>query len=369
MVKFLDLKKITAQYEQEMQQAFTDVLQSGWFITGNYLKKFEEEFAAYCNVKHCVGVANGLDALILIFKSLINLGKLKKGDEVIVPANTYIASILSVTESGLIPVLVEPKESTFNLNPEIIKTKITSKTKAILVVHLYGQVSNTEELQKIAKEHKLLLIEDGAQSHGAENKNGNKCGSLGTAAGFSFYPGKNLGAIGDAGAVTTNDDELAHNIRVLRNYGSEKKYYNQIKGINSRLDELQAALLSIRLKYLDKENERRQAVAAMYLEGIQNTEIQLPYWDKKNSHVFHLFVVRVRERDVFQKFLLDNGIETLIHYPVAPHKQNAYKEWNHLHLPVTENIHETVVSLPISPVITNEEVKIVIDVVNSYTNR
>jgi dTDP-4-amino-4,6-dideoxygalactose transaminase len=366
MVKFLDLKKITAQYQQEMQKAFTDVLESGWFITGNYLKKFENEFAAYCNVKHCIGVANGLDALILIFKSLIHLGKLKKGDEVIVPANTYIASILSLTESGLTPVLVEPKETTFNLDPEAVRKKITPKTKAILAVHLYGQVSDIELLQVIAKEHNLLLVEDAAQSHGAENETGVKCGALGTAAGFSFYPGKNLGAIGDAGAVTTNNDELAGIIRMMRNYGSEKKYYNSIKGINSRLDELQAALLSIRLKYLEQENKRRCAIAAMYLDKISNPLVQLPYWDKKKGHVFHLFVVRVKDREVFQKYLLDHGIETLIHYPVAPHKQDAYSEWNHLQFPLTEKIHETVVSLPISPVMTDEEVKTVIDVVNSY---
>ena len=374
MIKFLDLKKINEPYQEQFQEQLKTFLDKGWYILGNEVKIFEENFANFCGTKHCIGVGNGLDALVLIFKAYIQLGKIQKGDEVIVPANTYIASILAIKEADLVPVLVEPRLETYNLNSEFIQEKITPKTKAILAVHLYGQVAEMELINKIAKQNNLLVIEDAAQAHGAiANSNSEipdskkKAGNLADAAGFSFYPSKNLGALGDAGAITTNDDELAKVLFSLRNYGSEKKYHNDFIGVNSRLDELQAAFLSIKLPSLDAENEVRRKIAKRYLTEIKNPKIVLPNWDFTNNHVFHLFVIRTQNRDDLHEYLLKNEIETMIHYPIAPHKQKAFMEWNSLSFPVTEQIHNEVLSLPMSPVMTNDEVTKVIEKLNQWT--
>ena len=377
MIGFLDLKGINAQYREELIQAAIDVIDSGWYIQGAQVKSFEYEFANYCGTRFAIGVANGLDALILIFKAYKELGKLKEGDEVIVPANTYIASILAITENRLKPVLVEPNEYTYNLDSSLIEQALSPNTKAILAVHLYGQLADMQVINAIAKKHNLLVIEDSAQSHGAQI-NGRKAGNWGDASGFSFYPGKNLGAIGDAGAVTTNDDELAHAIRALGNYGSHKKYENLYQGVNSRLDEIQAALLRVKLKNLDNETQRRQEIAAMYIDGIQNEKIYLPVNHltlcSKNagSHtvgdnqVWHLFVIRTINREKLQSYLTEQGIQTLIHYPIAPHHQQAYKDLAQQKYEITEAIHNEVLSLPISPVMTNDEIYKVIEAVNGY---
>lgn len=365
-IPFLDLKAINNQYRDELVTAATRVIDSGWYIAGSELKSFEESFAKYCGTKHCIGVANGLDALTLTLKAWMILGKLKEGDEVIVPANTYIASILAITANKLIPVLVEPDAVTCNISPELIRQTITEKTKAILPVHLYGQLADMGHIMAIAEQHNLLVLEDAAQAHGA-SMNGIKAGNLGDAAGFSFYPGKNLGALGDAGAVTTNDDELADTLRALRNYGSHEKYKNIFQGVNSRLDEIQAAMLSVKLGYLDTEIKHRRMVAKAYLDGINNPAITLPAHFGE-SHVWHVFVIRCESRDKLQQYLADNGVQTLIHYPVPPHKQAAYTEWNHLSYPVSEAIHNQVLSLPISPVLSMDDVNKVIELCNSYTN-
>ena len=368
MIKFLDLKKINAPYETVFQEKFKLVLANGWYILGNEVATFETNFANYCGTKYCIGVGNGFDALVLIFKGYIQLGKLQKGDEVIVPANTYIASILAILQADLIPVLVEPKLDTYNLNPDLISGKITSKTKAILAVHLYGQLSEMDKIIEIAEKNSLLVIEDAAQAHGAISDIG-KSGNLSNAAAFSFYPGKNLGALGDGGAVTTNDTELTKVVQSLRNYGSVAKYQNEFIGVNSRLDEIQAAFLSVKLSHLDAENNVRKAIAKRYLSEIKNDKITLPTVSligTKQSHVFHLFVIRTRNRDELQKYLLDNGIETMIHYPIPPHSQKAFSAWNNLSFPITEKIHNEVLSLPISPVLTKEEVDFVVSILNQY---
>jgi dTDP-4-amino-4,6-dideoxygalactose transaminase len=365
-IPFLDLKTINAQYRDELVRAATDVIDSGWYIQGEQVKAFEKEFASYCGTKHCIGVANGLDALILIFRAYKELGRLKKGDEVIVPANTYIASILAVTENRLKPVLVEPEGRTYNLDPKLVEQAITPKTKAILAVHLYGQLANMQEINKIAKKNNLLVIEDSAQAHGA-SYNGIKAGNWGNASGFSFYPGKNLGALGDAGAVTTNDDELAQVIRALGNYGSHKKYENLYKGVNSRLDEIQAAMLRVKLRYLDNEIEKKKDIANYYLENIKNENIILPTVRKEANHVWHLFVIRTDVRVELQKYLLDNGIQTLIHYPIAPHKQAAYKEWNSESYPISEQIHAEVLSLPMSAVQNIETTTKIVEAINDFS--
>jgi dTDP-4-amino-4,6-dideoxygalactose transaminase len=346
-VPFLDLKVINQQYAKDFERAFDQVLDSGWYIQGSQVKAFEKEFADYCATKHCIGVANGLDALILIIRAYKELGKLKEGDEIIVPANTYIASILAITENRLKPILVEPDEQTYNLDSKLIEQAITANTKAILAVHLYGQLANMPAINAIAQKHNLLVIEDSAQAHGA-SISGRKAGNWGDASGFSFYPGKNLGALGDAGAVTTNDDDLAQTIRALGNYGSHKKYENLYQGVNSRLDELQAALLRVKLRHLDQEIEARREIAHSYLQGINNPLIQRPYCSDGDDHVFHLFVIRCKERDKLQAYLQEKGIQTLIHYPIPPHKQKAYPELSHLNLPITEAIHNEVLSLPMS---------------------
>jgi dTDP-4-amino-4,6-dideoxygalactose transaminase len=365
MIPFLNLKKINSKYKSELQQEFVKFLDSGWYILGERVKQFETEFADFCGVKHCIGVANGLDALVLIIRAYKELGRLKEGDEVIVPANTYIASILAITENRLIPVLVEPDPYSYTIDITKIEAHITTRTKAILPVHLYGQLCNMTAINIIAQKHNLLVIEDSAQSHGAIH-NSKKSGNLGHASGFSFYPGKNLGALGDAGAITTNDSELASMLNIIRNYGSEKKYFNQFQGVNSRLDELQAGLLSIKLKYLQVETEIRRKIANAYLDGIKNTNLILPVVCEQNSHVWHLFVLRTSSRDKFQQFLTNNGVQTVIHYPVPPHKQSAYKSMNTLTLPITEELHQTLLSIPIDISMSDEDLKIVIDACNRY---
>lgn len=366
MISFLDLKSINKKYESSFKNYIETFFDTGKYILGKEVDSFEQNYAAYCGTNYCVGTGNGLDALVLIFKSFIYLGKLKLGDEVLVPANTYIASILSVIEAGLKPVFVEPDAKTFNISPSEIEKHISDNTKAIMPVHLYGQLADMEKINAIAKTHGLLVVEDAAQAHGAENNLGIKAGNLSDAAAFSFYPSKNLGALGDAGAVTTNNEDIANCIRLLRNYGSKEKYKNEIIGCNSRLDELQAAFLSIKLKGLDNENKRRQEVAKQYLNGIKNEKIILPFYDTTKNHIFHAFVVQVNERKKFTEYLTNNGIGWLIHYPIAPHKQNAFKKYNELNLPITESIHNTVVSIPMSPVITDAEVKKVIETLNAY---
>lgn len=372
MIKFLDLQKINAQYAAELKQVAAEVIDSGWFLMGERLNSFEDKLANYIGTKNAIGVANGLDALRLILKAYIDMGVMSEGDEVIVPANTYIASVLAITDNRLKPVLVEPKESSFNLDIDLIESHITPKTKAILIVHLYGQVCWNEKLADLAKKHHLKIIEDNAQTIGAE-WNGIKSGNLGDAAGFSFYPGKNLGALGDAGAVTTNDDALAKHIRALGNYGSNKKYVNEFQGLNSRLDEIQAAFLEVKLKYIDTENQYRRKIAAMYLNGIKNPKIQLPIpenqtvsFEENKEHVWHLFVIRCTEREKLQEYLTANGVQTLIHYPIPPNKQLAYKEMNHIDYPLTNDIHSEVLSLPISPVLTFEEITKVIDCIEKF---
>ncbi|SFA88553.1 dTDP-4-amino-4,6-dideoxygalactose transaminase [Flavobacterium swingsii] len=363
MIRFLDLNKINKPYEVAFQEKLQSVMNSGWYILGNEVKTFEENFANYCGTKHCIGVGNGLDALVLIFKAYIQLGKLQKGDEVIVPANTYIASILAVLQADLIPVLVEPKLETYNINSDLISEKITPKTKAILAVHLYGKLAEMDKINEIANQRNLLVIEDAAQSHGALPNTQHPTPNTQA---YSFYPGKNLGALGDGGAITTNDDDLAKTIKSLRNYGSETKYYNNFIGVNSRLDELQAAFLNVKLPDLDSDNEKRRTVAKRYISEIKNDKITLPFLDNTTNHVFHLFVVRTQNREKLQQYLLENGIETLIHYPVAPHKQKALSGYNNLSFPITEKIHEEVLSLPISPVITDDEVGFIIEILNQY---
>ncbi len=365
MIKFLDLQKINAQYEVELKQVASEVIDSGWYLMGEQLRQFENEFCSYVGTKHCIGVGNGLEALQIIFRAYIEMGLMKEGDEVIVPANTYIASILAITENNLKPVLVEPDIKTFNIDPEKIEENITPKTKAIMIVHLYGQNAYSEKIGNLCKKYNLKLIEDAAQAHGAYFEN-NKIGCLGDAAGFSFYPGKNLGALGDAGAITTNDDELAKIVRALGNYGSFTKYENQFLGYNSRLDEIQAAFLRVKLIHLDDEIEKRRKVANLYLEEIRQDDIILPNVGEEKGHVWHLFVIRTKKRNQLQDYLTKQGVETLIHYPIPPHKQLAYKEWNNLLLPVTEKIQNEVLSLPISPILNEKEAEQVIRTINAF---
>lgn len=360
MIKFLDLNKINQPYFELFQEKLKQVSNSGWYILGNEVKTFEENFASFCKSKYCVGVGNGLDAIVLTFKAYIELGVLNEGDEVIVPANTYIASILGIIQSGLKPVMVEPNLATYNINTQLIEEKITSKTKAILVVHLYGQLAEMHEIIDIGNKHNLLIVEDAAQAHGLHF-----VGSYTRT--YSFYPAKNLGALGDAGAVVTNDEKLAKLIQSLRNYGSKKKYFNDYQGFNSRLDELQAAFLNVKLPHLTADNDKRKHIAKRYLNKIKNTKIVLPNCTDFNNHVFHLFVIRSENREELQRYLLENEIETLIHYPVAPHKQRAFTEWNNLSFPITEKIHNQALSLPISPVMTDEEVNYVIEILNKWT--
>lgn len=361
MIKFLDLKKINNRYREEIDSRIKNILDKGWYLQGEENENFTKNFANFCGTKFALGVANGLDALNLIIKAY-GFGN---GDEIIVPANTYIATILAISENGCIPILVEPDIKTYNINPDSIEEKITSKTKAIMVVHLYGQAVQMEKIWKIAKKYNLKIIEDSAQAHGAIYQE-NRTGNLGDASGFSFYPGKNLGCMGDGGAVTTNDEELFNKIKAIANYGSDRKYHHIYKGVNSRLDEIQAAVLDIKLKHLDSDNNKRREISKYYRENIKNSKIILPETYDEKSHVWHIFAVRTQNRDEFQKYLTEKGIQTIIHYPTPPHKQGAYKEWNNLSFPITEEIHNTILSLPISPVMTDSEIEKVVEVVNEY---
>jgi dTDP-4-amino-4,6-dideoxygalactose transaminase len=372
MIKFIDLQKINAQYADELKQAASEVIDSGRYLSGERIRQFETNLASFLGVKHAIGVANGLDALRLILKAYIETGILKPGDEIIVPANTFIASILAITDNRLKPVLAEPDINTYNLDLAKVEQHISEQTRAIMIVHLYGRVCWSNELETIAKKHGLMIIEDNAQAIGAL-WNGKRTGSLGDAAGNSFYPGKNLGALGDSGAVTTNDDQLAEAVRTLANYGSKIKYLNVYQGLNSRLDEIQAAFLDIKLKYLDAENQKRRESAKYYCENIMNPDIILPppadsdrHAFFSTAHVWHLFVIRSLHRNQLHDYLSENGVQTLIHYPVPPHKQPAYREWNSFDLPVTDRIHREALSLPISQVITREELSLVINLVNRF---
>ncbi len=371
MIPFLDLKAINQQHRQALIDVATRVIDSGWYVLGQEVKAFEQDFARYCGAQHCVGMANGLDALVLTLRAWKELGKLKEGDEVIVPANTYIASVLAITENRLKPVLVEPDAQSYNLCPQKVRQAITPKTKAIVAVHLYGQLAPMKAIMDLADEHKLLVLEDSAQAHGA-TVDGKRAGNWGHASGFSFYPGKNLGALGDAGAMTTNDAELAQTVRALGNYGSHKKYENLYQGLNSRLDEIQAAFLRVKLQHLDVDTLVRQQIAVAYAQGITNPLVTLPITPSSTvaslqNHVFHLFVVRVKSRAAFQAHLKVAGIDTLIHYPIPPHEQQAYRDYQHLSLPLTETIHQEVVSLPIGPTISGDQVQDIIKACNAYT--
>ena len=365
MIKFLDLQKVTAKYADEVHQAVQRVVESGWYLQGQENLNFEKHYSEYIGTKYSIGVANGLDALIWILRGYIELGVMTPGDEVIVPANTYIATILAITENGLKPILVEPDINTYQIDDNQIESVITPRTKAIMIVHLYGRCAYTDRIGKICSKYNLKLLEDNAQAHGCLF-NGRRPGSLGDAAAHSFYPGKNLGALGDAGAVTTNDKELADTIRALANYGSTKKYVFKYIGRNSRLDEIQAAVLDVKLQYLDEDNALRKQVARYYMENIKHPDIILPKVDDWDGHVFHIFPIRSSRRDNLQKYLIENGIQTIIHYPIPPHKQECYKDWNSLSLPITEKIHQEELSLPISPVLDMDEVNIVVDVINAF---
>ncbi|WP_112290995.1 DegT/DnrJ/EryC1/StrS aminotransferase family protein [Rahnella sp. AN3-3W3] len=366
MINFLDLKSINARYENELLEACSRVINSGWYLMGNELSSFEKNFAEFCGTDHALGVANGLDALTLVLRAWKELGKLQDGDEVIVQANTYIASILAITANNLTPILVEPNRQTFNLDASSIRSAISLRTKVILPVHLYGQLSPMPEIMEIAKEYDLLVLEDCAQSHGA-SVDGVKAGSWGHAAGFSFYPGKNLGALGDAGAITTNDHQLAHVLEALRNYGSHKKYENLYAGVNSRLDEIQAAMLNVKLKYLPDDIKLRQKVANKYLENIKNELIELPKVIHQDGHVWHLFVIQTEHRESLQAWLTSHGIQSLIHYPIPPHKQKAYSEWNNKSLPITEKIHQHVLSIPLDPTLSETDIQKIIDAMNDFS--
>ena len=365
MIKFLDLHTINAGYEEEFHQKFTSFLQAGYYINGNETQLFEQNFAAYCGTRHAVGVGNGLDAIRLIFEAYKILGKLQEGDEVLVPANTYIASILGISQAGLLPVLVEPDLHTYNIDASLISKHISTKTKAILAVHLYGQVAEMTAINKVAKQNNLLVIEDAAQAHGADYQ-GNKTGNLANAAAFSFYPTKNLGALGDGGAVTTNDADLADIVKKISNYGQVQKYVSAYKGFNSRLDEIQAAFLNVKLLYLDKINQKRRKNAQQYLSGIVHQDIVLPQFENEKSQVFHQFVIRTSRRDELKEYLLQNGVETIIHYPVSPHKQEAYSQWNDLSYPITEQIHNEILSLPIRENILQVEIDYIIEKINRF---
>ncbi|NNC45069.1 MAG: DegT/DnrJ/EryC1/StrS family aminotransferase [Winogradskyella sp.] len=365
MVKYLDLHKLNARFEAAFKAEFNDLIIESQYILGNKVITFETEFAQYCGASHCLGVGNGLDALTLILKGYVHLGKLNPGDHVIVPANTFIATILSVIHAGLKPILVEPSLQTYNLTAEGIKSHLNEQVKAIIIVHLYGQLADLD-IETLAKTNNLLLIEDAAQAHGAKNRDNTMAGAIGDAAAFSFYPSKNLGALADGGAVTTNDKELFNRVALLRNYGSQKKYVNEIIGVNSRLDNLQAGILSIKLKQLDNDNEKRRTIAQRYLKQISNDNIILPFVEVLQAHVFYAFVVRVENREAFMSYLEKHHVGFVIHYPIAPHQQNALKDFNSMHLPITETIHNTCISIPLNPIMSDEEVTYVINTLNRY---
>lgn len=368
MIKFLDLHKLNLPFETEFKQKFQSFLDNGWYVLGSEVSQFEKNFAKYCGSKYCIGVGNGLDALVLIFKAYIELGKLQKGDEVIVPANTYIASILAVLQADLVPVLVEPNLDTYNINPDLIEEKISPKTKAILPVHLYGQLCEMEKISAIAEKYNLLIVEDAAQYHSSFTNYPLPFTLYPKT--FSFYPGKNLGCLGDGGAVVTNDEKLAETIKMLRNYGSKVKYENEFIGVNSRLDEIQAAFLNVKLPHLNSENEKRRVIAKRYLYEIKNDKLKLPFWDESDNHVFHLFVIRTEKRNQLQNYLKENGIETMIHYPIPPHKQKALTSKSsiskNLSFPITEKIHNEVLSLPLNGILTDDEVDFIIEKINLF---
>lgn len=366
MISFLDLQRVTALHSQEIHEAVAQVIDSGWYLQGEANRQFEQHYADYIGTQHCVGVANGLDALTLIYRAYIEMGVMKPGDEVIVPANTYIASILAITENGLKPVLVEPREETLELDDSLIEAAITSRTRSVMVVHLYGRCAYTEKIGELCRQHGLKLVEDNAQAHGCIYKLCTRTGSLGDAAGHSFYPGKNLGALGDGGAVTTNDTALADCVRALANYGSQQKYVFRYRGRNSRLDELQAAILDMKLRHLDDDNRRRQQIASYYYDHIQHPLVRLPQRLDDSQNVYHIFPVLCTERDRLQQHLREQGVETLIHYPIPPHRQQCYSDWSTLQLPVTERIHNQELSLPMSPAMTDEEAQKVVEAINSF---
>lgn len=366
MIKFLDTQSINNSFEPDLSKAIQRVVSSGWYLLGNEVKAFEKEYAGFIGTDHCISVGNGLDALRLIFKAYIEMGIMSEGDEIIVPANTYIATILAITDNRLVPILIEPEIETYNIDPYRLEEKITAKTKGIMIVHLYGQNAMHPEIQRLVDNYDLKLVEDNAQAAGAYFGK-QRTGSFGHAAGHSFYPGKNLGALGDGGAVTTNDEELANLIRALGNYGSSKKYVNDNQGLNSRLDEIQAAVLRVKLKRLDEDNNKRREIAEYYYDNINNPNIAIPNMPIDSvSHVWHLFVIRHSERDKLQQFLTKNGIQTLIHYPIPPHKQRAYKDWRNISLPVTERIHKEVLSLPIGIHLNDSNIDIIIKLINNY---
>lgn len=365
MIKFLDLQKITEKYSQEIHEAIDRVVDSGWYLQGKENEQFEANYSRYIGTNYTIGCANGLDALIWIYRAYIEMGVMQPGDEVIVPANTYIASILAISENGLKPVLVEPNLDTYQIDDCLIEAAITPRTKSILIVHLYGQCAYTERIGELCEKYRLKLVEDNAQAHGCLF-HGQKTGSLGDAAGHSFYPGKNLGALGDAGAVTTNDEALAKVVRTLANYGSIQKYVFKYAGRNSRLDEIQAAVLNVKLKYLDQDLTLRKEVAKLYIEHITNPAIITLNVTDWNAHAFHIFPIRCKQRDELQKYLSDNGVQTVIHYPIPPHKQECYKDWSSLLLPITEQIHDEVLSLPMSPVMDVQVVAEIVCIVNSF---
>lgn len=366
MIHFLELKKVTDLHADEIQEAVRRVVDSGWYLQGAENRRFEKEYADYIGTKYCVGVANGLDALICILRAYMELGVMAPGDEVIVPANTYIATILAITENGLTPVLVEPDIRTLEIDDRLIEQAITPRTKAVMIVHLYGRCAYTDRIGELCQQYGLKLIEDNAQAHGCRFEDGRRTGSLGDAAGHSFYPGKNLGALGDGGAVTTDDEELARVVRTLANYGSSKKYVFDYLGRNSRLDEIHAAVLSVKLRYLDRDNDARRQVAHYYLENISHPDIMLPQVPDWDANVFHIFPVLCNRRDDLQQYLKENGVQTLIHYPIPPHKQKCYPEWNGWSFPVTERIHAEELSLPMSPAMTLEEAQTVVDLLNRW---
>lgn len=366
MIKFLDLQAVTLRHSDEIHEAVNRVVDSGWYLQGAENERFERDYADYIGSKYCVGCGNGLDALIWIYRAYIEMGVMQPGDEVIVPANTYIASILALTENGLVPVLAEPRYDTLELDDSGLEILITPKTRSILLVHLYGRCAYTEKIRHLCQKYNLKLVEDNAQAHGCLYSDGRRTGSLGDAAGHSFYPGKNLGALGDGGAVTTDDEALATTVRALANYGSQRKYVFKYTGRNSRLDEIQAAVLDVKLRHLDDDNEIRKRIARAYYEGINNPLVSLPVRMAHNQNVYHIFPILCQQRDGIQEYLLQKGIQTQIHYPIPPHKQECYKQWHNLSLPVTERIHQQELSLPIGPAMTEEEVKAVVSAVNSF---
>lgn len=365
MIKFLDIQKITNKNSKEIHDEVSRIIDSGWYLLGDENKRFEKNYSDFIGAKHSINVANGLDALRLIIKAYVEMGVFETGDEIIVPANTYIASILAITDNRLKPILVEPDILSYQIDDSKIEQHISPRTKGIMIVHLYGQCAFTEKIGEICKKYNLKLIEDNAQSTGCVFK-GRRTGSLGDAAGHSFYPGKNMGALGDSGAVTTDNDQLAETVRALANYGSGEKYVFDYQGLNSRMDEIQAAILNVKLKYIDSDNQYRKSIAKFYLDNISNSNIIVPIISDWDAHVCHLFVVRTKNRDMLLQHLADNGIQALIHYPIPPHKQKAYKEWNTMSFPITEKIHNEVVSLPISQVISEEEAQKVVNAINTF---